>query len=180
MDLKSQASAGTKAAVRIPRAPANPLDDFDRTTALKTWDRITGRVPPSTPHPTGDLYICWTPSTLYLGTCMLDMVEPDYYRDGTIPEADRATWNVRLNGSKPITAVVGAGMKPIINPAELKIQTLSGTYHDVRCITAIVIPASHLGIARFTPGDRISLDSTFDSHGKAYQTKWNGTFVLGE
>jgi hypothetical protein len=180
MDHKSRATARTQAAGRIPPAPVKPLDDFESMVALKTWNRVEGRVPPSSPHAMGDLYLCWSPSTLYIATFVLDIVEPDYYRDGAIPETDRATWSLQINGSKPITAVVGAGMKPTVSTANVEIQALSGTYHEVRCITAIALPAAQLGKIQFEPGDQISLDSTFNSHGKAYQTRWKGTFVLGQ
>jgi hypothetical protein len=180
MQLKSQANSRQKAAARIPPAPNNPLADFNSMNALKTWDRTRGRISPSTPHSMGDLFLCWNPTTLYVGTFVLDIIEPDYYRDGVIPEIDRATWSVRIDGSKPLAAVVGAGHQPVVSPSDIEIQALSGIYNDVRCITAVALPASYLGKERFKPGDKISLDSTFTSHGKAFQIKWKGTFELSE
>jgi hypothetical protein len=170
----------TDAAMPIPPAPKNPLAHFDFMTALKSWDRDRGRVRPTSPHPMGDLYLCWSPTTLYIATYVLEIVEPDYYRDGAIPEMDRAAWNIQLDGGKPISAIVGAGMKPVISPADIEFKSLSGTYHDVRCITVVAVPAANLGKERFKSGDSISLDSSFVAHGRAYQTKWKGQFVLGD
>jgi hypothetical protein len=43
-------------------------------TALRNWDRERGFVRPATPHPMGDLYVCWSPSALYVGSFVLDNV----------------------------------------------------------------------------------------------------------
>jgi hypothetical protein len=180
MELKTRVSCDEEATARIPPAPPNPLADFDSMTALKSWDRAAGRVPPSTPHSLGDLYVCWSPTTLYIGTFVIDIIEPDYYRDGVIPEIDRATWRIQIDGGKSVAAVIGAGKKPVVTPGGIEIQSLSGTYHDVRCVTAVALPASHFGKERFKPGDQIALDSTFTSHARAYQTTWKSTLTLSE
>jgi hypothetical protein len=164
----------------VPPAPADPLSDFRYMNALKNWDRQRGYVPPGTPHPPGDLYVCWSPSALYLGAYVLDIVEPDYYRDGEIPEADRAKWTIRVNGGKPISARIGAGKEPLLNPPSAKITSLSGTYHDVRSITVVELPAALLGKQALKPGDQIALDSSYSTHARANRIEWKGTFVLSE
>jgi hypothetical protein len=113
-----------------------------------------------------------------LGTFVTDIVEPVYYRDGQIPESDRATWVVQLNGRKPMTAHLGAGKKAAIDDQVIQLTSISGTYHNIRCITAIEVPAKKLGKDRFAPGDQISLKSTFTTHARAYRIEWNGNFVL--
>jgi hypothetical protein len=177
--LKSKAAPRRpNATAGVPPAPREPLSDFRFMTALKSWDRERGFVPSATKYPLGDLYICWSGTALYLGTFVTDIVEPVYYRDGEIPESDRATWVVQLNGREPITAHLGAGKKATIDDPALRLTSLSGTYHNVRCITAIEVPAKQLGKEHFAPGDQISLKSTFTTHARAYRMEWNGNFVL--
>lgn len=164
----------------VPPAPPEPLGNFRSMTALKNWDRQRGFVPPVSQYPTGDLYICWSPTTLYLGTVVVDIVEPDYYKDGEIPDVDRALWTVKLATGPPITARVGAGKNAVINNEVIRTMSLSGVYHDVRCITAIEIPVTLLGKDRFAVGDRVSLESTFDTFGRADHIEWKGDFVLSK
>jgi hypothetical protein len=124
--------------------------------------------------------MCWSPQALYVATCVIDIVEPDYYKNGDIPDIDRALWSIRLNGLAPITTRIGAGKSPANDPPTFRIASLSGTYHDVRCITAIEIPAKHLGKERSAAGDRVSLESTFDTLGRAQRMEWRGDFELAQ
>jgi hypothetical protein len=163
----------------VPRAAADPTANFRYMGALKNWDRERGHVPPATPHPTGDLYVCWSPEALYLGTFVIDIVEPDYYRDGVIADADRAVWKIRLNG-REMTTRVGAGFEPKVNVEGVEATAISGTYHDVRCINVLKLPAALLGKKRLQAGDRIVLDSTFTTHGRANQIGWEGEYFLSE
>jgi hypothetical protein len=128
----------------------------------------------------GDVYVCWSPDALYVGIFVIDIVETGYYRDEVIPEADRAVWRISVDGSEPVNAVVGAGRDPVITPGNLDIRSLSGTYHNVRCIAAVKLPASSIGKERLQPGDKFSFDSSFTSHARAYETKWKANFVLSE
>jgi hypothetical protein len=162
----------------IPRAPADPFDQFEPMLALKDWDRVRGFVPAASEHPLGDMYVCWSPEAVYLGTYVHDVVEPDYYRDGDIPEIDRAKWTIRINDGDPITARVGSGKNATIDDPAIRMKSISGTYHMVRCITAIEIPAARLKKARLAPGDRIKLECTFLTHARAYRIDWKGEFVL--
>jgi hypothetical protein len=164
----------------VPPAPAKPLGNFRFMTALKGWDRQRGFVRPQTPHPLGDLYVCWSPHAIYLATYVIDIVEPDYYRDSQIPEADRASWTIRLNGHDALSARVGCGKDPVTSNPELRVASLSGTYHDVRCITAIELPVAQFGKACFQAGDRISFQSTFTTFGRANEIDWQGEFTLSD
>jgi hypothetical protein len=163
----------------VPPAPADPFADFRYMAALKNWDRERGFVPPATRNPTGDLYICWSPTAIYLGAYVLDIVEPDYYRDGAIPESDRAEWTIR-GGKKTVTARIGSGAEPVLSHPDFRIESLSGTYHVVRCITVIELPAAHFGKERFEPGDEIELESSYTTHGRASGIEWKGMLALGE
>jgi hypothetical protein len=164
----------------VPPAPADPFAEFRFMTALKNWDRVLGFVPAATPRPMGDLYICWSPAALYLGTFVFDIVETDYYRDGEIPDADRAMWTIRYGGGEPVRLRLGAGKDPVISDPALRVKSLSGLYHNVRCVTAIELPAGRFGKAALKPGDQIELESTFTTHGRADRIKWKGVFVLSE
>lgn len=178
-ELRSAAtSRRTDATAGVPPAPEKPMADFRFMSALKTWDRERGFVPPASKNPTGDMYICWSPNAVYLATYVLDIIEADYYRDSKIPEVDRAEWIIQIDEKRPFSARIGAGAKPVLTGADLKIVSLSGTYHDVRCITAVEIPAEYLGRQRLGAGDTIVLDSSFTTHGRADRMEWRGTFTL--
>ncbi len=163
---------------RIPPAPADPLGRFQAMTALKNWDRERGFLPSSTENPVGDFYVCWSPESLYFATYVIDIAEPNGYRSGKIPEADRAEWKVQVNTESPITARIGAGQNPVIDNPAVRIASLSGTDHNVRCITAIAVPAKELGKQQFEVGDHISLKSFFDTLGRANHMEWNGELEL--
>ncbi|HEX3598703.1 MAG TPA: hypothetical protein VHU84_01100 [Lacipirellulaceae bacterium] len=174
----SKPPANAKAGV--PPAPAEPLGQFQAMTALKNWDRERGFVPSSTENPVGDLYVCWTPEALHIATYVIDIAEPNYYKSGEIPEADRAKWKVQVNTENPITMRIGAGKDPVIDNPTIRIASLSGTYHNVRCITAIAVPAKELGKQQFEAGDHIALKSSFDTLGRAEHMEWNGEFELAK
>jgi hypothetical protein len=182
IDLPELKSAGApppnEATAGVPPAPLHPLAEFQPMTAIKSWDRQRGYVSAASDHPTGDLYICWNPKAIYLATMVIDIVEPDYYKDGEIPDVDRAAWSVQLDQRVPVTARIGAGKAPVIDNPLVRIESLSGTYHDVRCITAIELPANLVGKERFAVGDRITLDSTFVTLGRAERIEWKGEFLL--
>jgi hypothetical protein len=167
-------------AVRVPPAPAEPMRDFQFMRAIKHWDRVRGFVPPDSKHPTGDLYLCWSPSALYLATYVIDIVESDYYRDGKIPEIDRALWTLRVNGGEPISVRVGGGKEPATSELSIGIKSISGLYHDVRCITVIELESQYFGKKNLQPGDQIELNTSFVSHGRAYRVDWRGALTLSE
>ena len=148
--------------------------------ALREWDRASGFVPASSQHPAGDLYVCWSPDALFLGTYVLDIIEPDYYRDSEIPDEDRALWSVSIGGRKLVTARIGAGDPPTVSDPKVRIKSISGTYHDVRCITVIELPAEVLGKEQLKPGDRLELDTRFTTHGRAQHIDWKGNLTLAD
>jgi hypothetical protein len=164
----------------VPPAPPDPLDNFRPMTALKSWDRLRGLVPPQSKTPLGDCYICWSPKALYLATYVLDMAEPDYYEDGNIPDIDRALWTTRLNDQITVSVRLGAGKNPVVDSADIRVESLSGTYQDVRCITAIELPAKLFGKERLSAGDRITLATNFDSLARAHHIEWKGDLELSQ
>jgi hypothetical protein len=183
-DLTTLKSADAKrlpnATASVPPAPIETLSHFDAMTALKTWDRQRGFLPSATENPVGDFYVCWSPEALYLATYVIDIAEPNYYKSGEIPEADRAEWKVQLNAMATITARVGAGKQPVIDNPAVRIVSLSGTYQQVRCIAAIEVPASQLGKDRLSAGDHISLKSSFNTLGRANHIEWSGELELAK
>jgi len=164
----------------VPRAPTDPLGNFRSMTALKSWDRLRGFIPSQSENPLGDCYICWSPEAIYLATYVLDMAEPDYYEDGNIPDIDRAVWTTRLNERVSVSVRLGGGKNPIVDNPSIRVEALSGTYQDVRCITAIELPAKLFGKERLRAGDRITLATTFDSLARAHHIEWNGDFELSQ
>jgi hypothetical protein len=162
----------------VPRAPADPFAGFDSQQAILDWDRQQGFIPASSQHPLGDLYACWSPDALYLAVHMLDIAEPEYYRDGKIPEADRAVWSIRIVGRELVTARLGARIPPAMSDPTIRLESISGAYQQVRCIAVVELPAERFGKKRFAPGDRIELDTSFTTHGRAYRVSWRGPLAL--
>ena len=85
-----------------------------------------------------------------------------------------------MNGREPLSARVGAGRDPEISDSSARIESISGIYHDVRCITVIQLPAKYFEKGTLGPGDEFELDSNFVSHGRAYRIEWKGRFKLSE
>jgi hypothetical protein len=170
----------TDATRGVPPAPPDPFGDFRHMYAIKHWDRERGFVPAASTQPTGDLYVCWKPAALYLAVFVIDIVEPDYYRDAEVPEVNRAMWSIRVNGGKAVTARVGSGKPPVVSDSSLRFQSLGGTYDAIRSITAVELPASRLGKQSFKPGDRVSLDSNFTTHARAHRIEWKTELTLAE
>ena len=78
--------------------------------ALKNWDRERGFIPPNSPFPLADLYICWNENALYLGLYFQDIAEGGYYRNKVVPDGDRAAWTIAIRGvEKAIRSRIGAG-----------------------------------------------------------------------
>jgi hypothetical protein len=169
---RPDASAG------VPPAPDDPLGGFDPRSALKLWDRGRGFVKPASELPLADLYICWNPKAIYLGLYALDVTEDALYRDKTVPEADRSLWVIEMPGRKPLQIRLGSGRKPAVSDLAVRVENLSGTFLTVRNIAAVELTAEYLGRKRFSPGDRVELMTTFDTHCRSYRIAWKGSFSL--
>jgi hypothetical protein len=164
----------------VPPAPTDPLSDFSESHALKRWNRERGFVPPTTPFPVADLYVCWTPEALYLGLYALDIVEDAYYRDRSVPKNDRAQWLVEVEGSPAVRVRLGAGREAVASDPALRVEHLPSLNLKVRNVAAMEVPASRLGLSGFKVGDTISLNSTLLTHCQAYRVQWKGTFRLAD
>lgn len=162
----------------IPPAPKDPLGNFTANQALQPWDRERGFVPPTSPLPLADLYVCWNADALYLGLFALDITEDAVYRDRWVPKRDRASWSVRIDQRHSFHARIGAGREAIPSRPDLRMENLSGVNLSVRNIAALQITAAQLGRDRLRAGDRIELTSEFSGHLQAHQVKWRGNFVL--
>jgi hypothetical protein len=162
----------------IPTAPENPLGQMDPIPALKTWNREEGYLPPQSRQPHGDLYVCWDRKGLYLGLYAIDVVEPDFYRNGEIPEADRMQWSLSVNGRR-IALRVGAGRPAAGVPPGVEVRHASGVWHTVRNVTLLQIPADWLSLSPLRPGTRIRISSEVRSHSRAYRINWAGEYRLG-
>jgi len=169
--VRADASGG------IPRAPAEPMGQFEPGRAMAHWDREHGFVKATSEHPMADLYICWSPQAIYLGVYSLDIMEGAYYHGG-VPKADRALWTVQINGSEPIRARLGAGREPIVSDPTVRLRNLSGLDLNVRNVAILEVPMARFGTQEFLAGDRIELSISLLSHAQAYRAEWNGKFVL--
>ncbi len=166
------------ASVGVPRAPRDPFANFTPGHALRNWDRERGFVKPNSEFPIADLYVCWSREAMYVGLFAQDMVEEAYYRDKVVPEVDRSVWTVNAGDGQPVTARIGAGLKPIVSDPAVRVENLSGVNLNVRNIAILEIPARKVGRSRLYPGDTIQLKSSLQTHGKAYRVEWEGSFRL--
>ena len=180
-ELKASAwPARPDASSGVPLAPSDPFADLQPMRVLQQWDRERGFVKPTSDLPTGDLYICWRPQAIYLGIYVQDPIDSAYYRDAEIPDSDRAIWTVQLGDAAPIVMRVGCGKKASVDGPELRVESISGVNHDVRCIAIVEVPAQRLGKDRFEPGEKVELKVSFLTHGHVDRMEWQGTFPLSD
>ncbi|HKX61147.1 MAG TPA: hypothetical protein VJS65_04875, partial [Verrucomicrobiae bacterium] len=167
------------ASLGVPPAPSDPLADFRPTMALKHWDRERGFVPPISPEPLADLYVCWSRKSLYLGLYAQDVTEDSFYRDKTIPGIDRAEWTVTFPGlTNAIRCRIGAGREPTVNEPAVRLVNSSGINGNFRNIAALELPADLFGKKRFKAGDEIEFSASFQGHCRAYRVDWKGRYTL--
>jgi hypothetical protein len=167
------------ASLGAPPAPSDPLGHFTIRLTLKDWDRERGFVKPISKFPVADLYMCWDRGAIYLGLYGQDYAETDYYKDGIIPQADRAEWIFSLGSSgTPIHVRLGPGAAPICNQPDVRVMNLSGEYMNTRNIAAVKLPAKLFGKIGFKRGDSIELDSTYLTLARADRVQWKGKFTL--
>ena len=165
----------------IPPAPRKPLDHFQPMTALKHWNREAGFVKASCDFPVADFYLCWNAKAIYAGLCAQDFAETTFYREKSVPEVDRAEWNIFLGPTRqPIRARIGAKRKPVVDNGAVRIQSVSGINLDTRNVAAMELPASLFGKTEFKKGDTIELDSVLLTHARADRVEWKGQFTLRE
>jgi hypothetical protein len=163
----------------VPPAPRVPLGQFKPLLALKSWDRERGFVPPVSQFPIADLYVCWDKSALFVGLYAQDYAEKVFYRDGVIPECDRAQWLVSPGTSgKVIHARLGPGGSAGCDEPAVELASVSGEYMNTRNIAALRLPAAAFGKAQFKPGDEIELSSTYFSHARGDRVEWKGKLTL--
>ncbi len=178
--LKSKASTRRlDASQGVPTAPGDPLGDFKPTLALKHWDRERGFVKSSAEFPMADLYLAWNEHAVYVGLYAQDVVEDAYYRNKSVPAAERAHWTVSAGPDTVVHARIGAGLVPAVDHPAVRIVNISGLIWDVRNIAAMELPARLFGKERLRAGDKIEISSTFLAHGRAYRNDWKGSFRLG-
>jgi len=176
-----QHPARPDASLGVPPAPRNPLDHFTIRLALADWDRERGFVKPFSQFPVADLYVCWDRKAVYLGLYAQDFVEENYYRDGLIPEVDRARWIVSIGGTnRPIHVRLGPGGPPVCDEPAVRIANLAGEYMNTRNIAAMELPAKLFGKTEFKAGDKIEFGSTFFTQARADRVEWKGKFTLHE
>ena len=167
------------ASLGVPPAPRHPLGHFTIRLALADWDRERGFVKPVSEFPVADLYMCWDRQAVYLGLYAQDFVEENYYRNGIVPEADRAQWIISTGETnQPIHIRLGPGAPPVCDEPAARIVNLSGEYMNTRNIAAMELPAKLFGKARFKAGDTIEFDSTYFTQARADRVEWKGKFTL--
>jgi len=163
----------------VPRAPRNPLAQFQPTLALKDWDRERGFVKPVSEFPLADLYISWDEKAIYLGIYAQDIVEDAYYRDKMIRNSDRTEWTVTIGESgKVIRAQIGTGAEAAVNDPTARIISSSGKNRGLQSVAAMELPAKLFGRERFQARDRIEVASTLVTYLRAYHVAWRISSTL--
>jgi hypothetical protein len=67
-----------------------------------------------------------------------------------------------------------------VSDAAIRVESLSGVGHDLRSIAIAEYPAKRMGREPLKPGDRIDLDASYVTHGRAHRIEWQGSFRLSE
>jgi hypothetical protein len=179
--LKAQpAPSRPDASSGIPPAPNHPFADFTPTRALEQWDRERGFVKPVSESSLGDLYVCWSRDSLYLGLYSFDSVEAAYYRDSSVPKNDRALWTVQIDGREIARARIGAGREAFASEPRVRIVSLRALNATGRDVTALELPAKLFGRDSLKAGDAVDMDCTLLTHCRAYRYDWKGRFALHE
>jgi len=165
----------------VPRAPKAPLGHWKMREALQDWDHERGFVPPQSPVPLADLYLCWDEGAVYLGLYAMDPIEEGYYRDKKIPEEDRVEWTLQV-GSKtpPIQIRLGAGRKPAVSCGSFDPGNVVCVDDNVRCVAAVRLPCALFGKQKLQAGDTIQLSTRLLTFARAYRMDWAGTYRLVE
>ena len=134
---------------------------------------------PLSEFPVADLYVCWDKKAVYLGLYAQDIAEEALYRNGIVPEMDRAEWLISIGDRrKSIHVRLGPGAPPSWDEPAARIVNLSGIYMNTRNVAALELPAKLFGKERFKSGDRIEFASTFFAHCRSYRVDWKGSFTL--
>lgn len=163
----------------VPPAPAAPLAHWKPMEAMVDWDRERGFVPPRTPDPMADLYLCWGPDAVYLGVYAKDVIEASCYPEKRLPEVDRAEWTVSIEDSKhPLSLRVGAGRPPDVHDPGIEVVDTTAAENGVYHVVAVRLPAALFGKQRLQAGDTIRLEATYQTASRAEKVAWSGPFHL--
>src|SRR5262249_2396686 len=116
---------------------------------------------------------------LSLAVAYMEAVEGDYYRDGKVPEEDRALWSVDFGGrARTISVRLGSGRAPAADDPEATVLGgAGGTCHPAAILK---VPRARLPISDLKPGRTIRISSTLIGHARSFRTEWSGEFSLAE
>jgi hypothetical protein len=149
-------------------------------SALMLWDRQRGFVPPDSPFPLADLYVCWSPHALYFGLWAFDFIEENYYWHRVVPKQDRPQWTVQVNEGREIRARLGGGKRPVPSDPAVRVECLSAIKSTVRDVAIIELPAVKFGREQLKAGDAIRLRSALRAHAGTYRVQWDCELTLAD
>lgn len=189
-ELTAAASAFSASTIhekaRLPQTATSVVQQVPRATTtvdqgLLYWDKARSFTPRTSSDPDdwsfADAYVCWTPEYLYLGVYTADFVERFLY-GGAIPETERATLTVGIEGAKQLLSVRFGGKEraTFAGPAVWSREWHSPTRNTI----LLKLPASMFGKTRLRPGDSINLNATLFSHSRAERMEWQKVIRLAK
>jgi hypothetical protein len=157
-----------------------PVANTKAERGLIHWNKARSFIANTSTDPAGwsfaDAYACWTPEYLYLAIYAADFFEPLVYAGGKIPESERMTWTVALQGLKsPLRVRFGSKDTATLEGPKVRLREWQS---PTRNTVLLKLPAAMFGKKRLRVGDSLSLKSTLTSHSRAEQMEWKRVLQL--
>ena len=168
----------TSGVISIPAANAGS------ERGLVHWNKVRSFIPNSSSDPAGwsfaDSYACWNSQYLYLAVYAADFLEPLLYQGGStggkIPESERMTWTITLEGLKtPARVRFGSQEAATLEGSPVWLREWRS---PTRNAVILKLPAAQFGKKRLRVGDSLSLSATLSSHSRAERMEWQRVLQL--
>lgn len=154
----------------VPRALGDPL------AGMNGWPKARALVPPATPEPFSDLYLCWDEKALYVAAHAAGFADRTIYPGRTANSAGRFELRLKLPGrASPLRIEFGPGSGPSSLGAKLRLWQQQ---RSTRFTVVAAIPAVLFGMPRIQAGDRIPLEAELVAQGGHDRDRWRGAFAL--
>jgi hypothetical protein len=156
-----------------PSEPDIPYLDAWNARNLEKWPHLQSVRKQTDGAPRGDLFALWNESGLYIAAYWFeDRFFENFYKDGVIPEDDRAAFTLSLGKGVKIIAKMDGLSGVNLEGANL-IEYKGGTKNQL----LIRIPANRLRHVTLTPSDKIEFDAELTTRARGYRMTWSGVMI---